>query len=130
MWEIDTVTIAAPASCRSGSLTLPFLGSAHAMRWPADHGRDVAIDREAGNATLRLGRWEVHVDVARSGPMSRAAVAMLAGGAMLAALLGGALRRPHSRTLRGHYESPVRGFLRFGSGAVTAQMGTGAVPLH
>lgn len=82
------MTTAAAASCRSGSLTLPFIGSAHAMRWPADHGRGVSIDREAGSATLWLGRWEVHVDVARPGLMAGAAVAVLAGRAMLAALLG------------------------------------------
>lgn len=82
------MTIAAPASFRSGSLTLPFVGSAHAMRWPEDHGRGGTIDREAGSATLWLGRWEVHVDVTRPGPMTGAAVAVLAGGAMLAALLG------------------------------------------
>jgi len=81
------MTATAPASCRSGSLTLPFVGSAHAMRWPADHGRGVTIDREAGSATLWLGRWEVHVDVARSGLVAGAAVAVLAGGAVLAALL-------------------------------------------
>lgn len=82
------MTATAPASCRSGSLTLPFVGSSHAMRWPADHGRGVSIDRQAGSATLWLGRWEVHVDVARPGLMAGAAVAVLAGGAVLAALLG------------------------------------------
>lgn len=82
------MTTAAPASCRSGSLTLPFVGSAHAMRWPADHGRSATIDREAGSATLWLGRWEVHVDVTRPGLMAETAVAVLAGGAVLAALLG------------------------------------------
>lgn len=81
------MTTTAPASCHSGSLTLPFVGSSHAMRWLADHGRGVSIDREAGSATLWLGRWEVHVDF-RPGSMSGAAVAVLAGGAMLAALLG------------------------------------------
>lgn len=60
----------------------------HATRWPADHGRGGTIDREAGNATLWLGRWEVHVDVARPGLMTGAAVAVLASGAVLAALLG------------------------------------------
>lgn len=82
------MTTTAPASCHSGSLTLPFVGSAHAMRWPEDHGRGAIIDREAGSVTLWLGRWEVHVDVARPGLMAEAAVAVLAGGAVLAALLG------------------------------------------
>ncbi len=82
------MTTTAPASCHSGSLTLPFVGSSHAMRWPADHGRGATIDREADSATLWFGRWEVHVNVARPGLMAGAAVAMLAGGAMLAALLG------------------------------------------
>ncbi|MFC5506012.1 hypothetical protein [Bosea massiliensis] len=81
------MTTTAPASCRSGSLTLPFVGSAHAVRWPADHGRGVTIDRESGSATIWLGRWQVHVDF-RPGSMSGAAVAVLVGGAMLAALLG------------------------------------------
>jgi hypothetical protein len=88
MWETETMTTTAPASCRSGSLTLPFVGSAHAMRWPADHGRGVAIDRETGSATLWLGRWDVHVDVARPGLVAEVGVAVLAGGAVLAALLG------------------------------------------
>lgn len=82
------MTTAAPASCRSGSLTLPFVGSAHAMHWLADRGRGVSIDRDPGSATLWLGRWEVHVDVARPGLMTGAAVAVLASGAVLAALLG------------------------------------------
>lgn len=82
------MTIAATASFRSGSLTLPFVGSAHAMRWPEGHGRGINIDREAGSAALWLGRWEVHVDVARPGLLAGPAVAVLAGGAVLAALLG------------------------------------------
>lgn len=81
------MTTVAPTSGRSAYLTLPFVGSAHALRWPATHGWDVNIDRETGSATLWLGRWEVHADVTRPGLIMGPAVATLASGAMLAALL-------------------------------------------
>jgi len=70
---------------RSGFLSLPLIGSAHAARWDHSHGFRVSLDHASGEATAWLGRWEVHASgMSRVGVV--AALPLLTSGSMLVAL--------------------------------------------
>lgn len=72
---------------RSGFLSLPLVGSAHAVRWGHSHGFHMSLDRANGEATAWLGRWEINASGMR-GAVVVAALPLLTIGAMLAALAG------------------------------------------
>lgn len=70
---------------RSGFLSLPLFGSAHAARWGHSHGFRLTLERTTGEATAWLGRWEVHASgMHRAGVF--AALPLLTAGAMMVAL--------------------------------------------
>lgn len=70
---------------RSGYLSLPLIGSAHAARWGHSHGFRLSLDRATGEATAWLGRWEINANgMSRAGVV--AALPLLTVGAMLVAL--------------------------------------------
>ncbi|KRE04663.1 hypothetical protein ASE61_06980 [Bosea sp. Root670] len=72
---------------RTGFLSLPLIGSAHAARWGHSHGFRLSLDRATGEATAWLGRWEINASgMSRVGIV--AALPLLTMGAMLAALAG------------------------------------------
>lgn len=70
---------------RSGFFALPLIGSAHAARFDYNHGFGLEMDRAAGDASVWLGRWEIHV-TGRRGVGIAMALPVLMAGAMLVAL--------------------------------------------
>jgi hypothetical protein len=70
---------------RSGFLSLPLIGSAHAAQWGHSHGIRLSLDRAHGEATAWLGRWEIHLSGMRQMCIV-AALPLLTAGAMLAAI--------------------------------------------
>jgi hypothetical protein len=70
---------------RTGWFSLPFIGSAHAMRCDHSHGLGIESDRTANDATLWIGRWQIDICAGR-GVSIAAALPVLVAGAVLTAL--------------------------------------------